>query len=153
MEMQHVFRSLTDNSVVDLVPYMKEKLAERNDISVYIGTDSQNYGSKTIYACVVVLHYGRNGGHVLYSKMKVERIKDRFSKLWKEVEFSLEVARHLEENGIHATYIDIDLNPDPRYGSNNVLRTAMGLVESMGFTPRCKPDSVAASYTADMLCR
>ena len=151
--MEHVFKSLTNERVVDLVPYLKEKLEENKNISLYIGTDSQNIGGKTIYACVIVLHNGNNGAHVLYSKMKFERIRERFTKLWKEVEISMEVAQYLDKHGIHAKYIDIDLNPDPKYGSNNVLRAAMGFVESFGYVPRCKPEAVAASYCADKLCK
>lgn len=151
--MEHVFRSLGNGKVVNLVPYLKDKLSEREDISIYIGCDSQNVGAKTIYAMVVVLHYGRNGGHVVYAKKKFDRIKDRFTKLWKEVEISMEVAQFLEANGIKATFVDIDLNPDPKYGSNNVLRAALGFVTACGFVPRCKPDAVAASYIADKLCQ
>jgi hypothetical protein len=151
--MERTFRSLSNEKVVDLIPYLKEKLSESDNIAIYIGCDSQNIGGKTVYACVIVLHYGNNGGHVLYSRMKVDRIRERFTKLWKEVEISMEVAEYLNENGIRAKYIDIDLNPDPRYGSNNVLRAALGFVESYGYTARCKPESFAASCAADRLCK
>jgi predicted RNase H-related nuclease YkuK (DUF458 family) len=151
--MERIFRSLGNEKVVDLVPYLKQKLSERDDISIYVGCDSQNIGSKTIYAVVIVLHHRTTGGHVLYSKAKFERIKERFTKLWKEVEISMEIAEYLNSHGIRATYIDIDLNPDPKYASNSVLRAAMGFVESMGYTPRCKPEAVSASYVADKLCK
>ena len=151
--MERVFKSLSNNKPVDLIPYLKEKLSEREDIAIYVGCDSQNVGDKTIYAAVIVLHYGRNGGHVIYTKEKFFRIKDRFTKLWKEVEISLEVAQFLDAHGIHANFIDIDLNPDPKYKSNSILRSAVGLVESMGYTARAKPDACAASYIADKLCQ
>ena len=151
--MEHIFRSLTNEKVVDLIPYLKEKLSEREDIKIYIGSDSQNIGPKTVYASVIVLHYGNSGAHVLYSKMKIEKVRERFAKLWKEVELSLEIAQYLTENGINATYIDIDLNPDPKYGSNNVLRAALGFAESFGYSVRCKPDALSASYAADRLCK
>ena len=151
--MEHVFRSLSNEKVVDLIPYLKEKIASADDIKIYIGTDSQNIGGKTVYASVIVLHYGNRGAHVVYSKTKVDRIRERFAKLWREVEISMEVAQYLRANDINATYIDIDLNPDPRYGSNNVLRAALGFVESMGYVARCKPDALAASYCADKLCK
>jgi len=151
--MEQVFRSLSNEKVVDLIPYLKEKLSTRDDIKIYVGCDSQNVGDKTIYATVIVLHFGNNGAHVLYSKAKFEKIKDRFKKLWNEVEFSMNVAQYLDANGIRATYIDIDLNPDPVYASNTVLRAALGFVESMGYVARCKPFAVSASYVADRLCR
>ena len=151
--MEHVFKNLGNGKVVDLVPHIKAKLAERKDISIYVGCDSQNIGAYTVYACVVVLHMGTNGGHVLFSKIKYNRIRDIFTRLWKEVEFSMEVARYLESQGVQkAQYIDIDLNPDPKYKSNAFLRAALGFVESYGYTPRCKPDAVSASYVADRIC-
>lgn len=156
--MKYVFKTLGKGAKVDLVPYIKQIFADEakkehgREISLYIGCDSQNIGSSTVYALVVVMHFGNNGGHVLYSKMKFERIRDSFVRLWKEVEMSLEVARYLEAEGIKAKYIDIDLNPDPKYRSNAVLRAALGLIESYGYTARCKPESIAASCCADRIC-
>jgi predicted RNase H-related nuclease YkuK (DUF458 family) len=151
--MDYTFKSLTNRKTIELIPYLKSKLEENENVSIYIGTDSQNIGKKTSYACVIVLHYGRNGAHVLYTQIKVERIRDRFNKLWKEVEISMEVAEHLDSHGIRAKFIDIDLNPDPMYGSNNVLRAALGFVESKGFIARVKPYAISASYAADRLCK
>jgi predicted RNase H-related nuclease YkuK (DUF458 family) len=152
--MERKFKSLTDDKPVNLIPYLKEKLAEADDISIYVGCDSQNQAGNTRYATVIVLHYGNRGGHVLYSKERVDRIRDSFTRLWKEVETSLEVAEYLTSHGIQRPrYIDIDLNPDPKYRSNQVLRAALGYVESLGYEPRCKPYAISASYIADKLCK
>jgi predicted RNase H-related nuclease YkuK (DUF458 family) len=89
-----------------------------------------------------------------YTKETVDRIRDSFSRLWKEVEISIEISEYLRESGIQKPkYIDIDLNPDPRYRSNQVLRAALGYIESMGYMPRCKPNAMSASYIADKLCK
>lgn len=151
--MEHVFKSLTNHKNVDLVPYVKSYLENKNDVKIYVGCDSQNVGNNTLYACVIVLYSIKKGGHVLYMKKKVDRIRDRFTRLWNEVELSMEIAMYLDSFGIHASGVDIDINPDPKYGSNNVLRSAMGLIESYGFVGRCKPFALAASYCADMLCK
>jgi predicted RNase H-related nuclease YkuK (DUF458 family) len=148
--MEKKFKRLSDHKVVDLIPYLKEKMA--NNVKIYIGADSQNLADSTNYATVIVLHYGNSGGHVLYYKETLPRVRNQFNRLWKEVEDSIEVAMYLADNGIQrATYIDLDLNPDPKYQSNTVLRAAMGYVESMGFTPRIKPNAAAASCCADHL--
>jgi predicted RNase H-related nuclease YkuK (DUF458 family) len=74
--------------------------------------------------------------------------------LWNEVEYSIEVAEYLTNNGIQRpSYIDLDLNPDPKYKSNQILRAALGYVESMGYIPRCKPNAMVASHVADALCK
>lgn len=144
---------------VDLIPYIKECIDRRtsekngvNDTEIYVGSDSQNSGSTTTYGVVIVLHYGNSGGHVLYSKNKVDRVKDGFTRLWNEVEMSLETAKYLETGGIKAKYIDIDLNPDPKYKSNTVLRAALGLIESYGYVARYKPNAISASSVADWIC-
>lgn len=152
--MDRKFQSLTNHEVIDLIPYLKEKLKSKEDIKIYVGSDSQNMGGRTMYALVVVLHYGNNGGHVIYSKKSVSRIRDRFTRLWNEVEDSVQLAQYLEENGIQKPdYIDLDFNPDPRYQSNSILRSALGYVESLGYHARCKPEAVAASCIADKICK
>jgi len=152
--MERKFQSLTNGQYIDLIPYLKMKLAEADDIKMYVGTDSQNIGQWTIYATVIVLHYGNRGGHVIYSKKKLPQIKDKFTKLWGEVQDSVDLAQYLESNGIEKpAYIDLDYNPDPKYQSNTVLRSALGYVESLGYKPRCKPYAVSASYIADKICK
>jgi predicted RNase H-related nuclease YkuK (DUF458 family) len=147
------FKSLTTRNEIDLIPYIKDFLSKNSDTSIFIGSDSQNTRNTT-FATVIVLHNTRKGGHVLYVKDIVPLIRDRFSRLWNEVEYSLQVANYLVEYEIpKPNFIDIDLNPDPKYKSNQVLRAALGYVESMGYTPRCKPNAVVASYVADAICK
>jgi predicted RNase H-related nuclease YkuK (DUF458 family) len=151
--MKTKFRRLGDGREVDLIPYVRTELEQNENVRIYIGTDSQNIGEKTVYATVVVLHYGNNGAHVLYSKTTFPRVKDNFTRLWNEVEYSLEVAEELYNGGLpRADYIDLDYNPDPIYRSNSVLRSALGYVESMGYKARMKPDAAAASCVADAIC-
>jgi predicted RNase H-related nuclease YkuK (DUF458 family) len=152
--MDRKFRSLSNGREIDLIPYLKDQLSKSEDIKMYVGTDSQNVGGKTIYATVIVLHRGNRGGHVIYSKKYVDRIKDKFTKLWNEVQDSVDLAQFLESYGIEKpAYIDLDFNPDPRFHSNTILRSALGYVESLGYVPRCKPDAISASYVADKICK
>lgn len=147
------FKRLADGRVIDLIPYIKDELTKSNDIRIYVGTDSQNIGDHTVYATVIVLHYGNNGGHVLYNKQSIPRVRDTFSRLWNEVELSLSTAEMMVAGGLpKADYIDLDLNPDPMYRSNSVLRSALGYVESLGYKARIKPNAAAASTCADMIC-
>ena len=151
MELQ--FKSLSNGNKIDLIPYVKEFLSKNTNTTIFIGSDSQNTRNTT-YAVVIVLHNPNKGGHVLYAKNTVPVITDRFTRLWKEVEYSLQTANFLVNNGIQKpAFIDIDLNPDPKYKSNQVLRAALGYVESMGYTPRCKPEAMVATYVADAICK
>jgi predicted RNase H-related nuclease YkuK (DUF458 family) len=143
-----VFRTLQDNKEMPLVPYLQENL--KGGVKLYIGCDSQNRGSWTYYALVVVVHKEKKGGRVLFHKYRVPRVRNTFDRLWREVEESIALAIALEQEGIpKADYIDLDVNPDPRYKSNSVFRAALGYVESMGYKARFKPDAAAASCCAD----
>jgi predicted RNase H-related nuclease YkuK (DUF458 family) len=72
------------------------------------------------------------------------------NEVWK----SVETAEILKNAGLpQVKYIDIDVNPDKRYKSNEVLRAAVGLVEGMGYTVRYKSLGVMATYAADMLVK
>lgn len=148
------FRKLSNRQVVDLQPYALDFLRENPDHRIYVGTDSQNMGRSTVYATVIVFHNSGVGGHVLYSKQVVPKIVDRFNRLWKEVEFSIEAAEQLKGLGLPPVdSIDLDLNPDPKYKSNMVLKAALGYVESMGYTARVKPNATMASCVADSIFR
>jgi predicted RNase H-related nuclease YkuK (DUF458 family) len=148
------FRRLSDKKMVNIIPYALEFLAENPDHTIYVGTDSQNIGKHTVYATVVVFHHPNRGGHVLYSKISIPRINDRYTKLWKEVELSIEAANMFNGLGLpHVDCIDLDLNPDPRYKSNQVLIAALGYVKSLGYNVRVKPNATIASTVADAIFR
>jgi len=151
--MNLTFKRLSDHRVVDLVDYVREAINTNEQVRLYIGTDSHNRGNSTVYGTVVVIHYGNRGGHVIYSKESIPRVRDTFSRLWREVDLSVQVAEELKSAGVAtADYIDLDFNPDPKYRSNSVLRSAVGYVESMGYVARTKPHAAAASYCADAIC-
>jgi len=67
---------------------------------------------------------------------------------------SVEVAEVLKnELSLIATWIDIDINPDPKYRSNQALATAVGIVTGMGYKVRHKGNSPVMTYAADMLVK
>jgi len=161
--MNRVFKSLTNRQKVDLIPYIQNYLLEHTETEIYIGCDSQNHARSTSYATVIVLHNKGRGGHVLFTQDETPRVKIgrqnaktevEFQRLWSEVERSIEIAEYLKSSNIkRPAFIDIDLNPDPQFKSNQALRAALGYVESLGYIVRCKPDAVSATYVADKLCK
>lgn len=152
--MERKFKRLHDKQIVNVVEYLKAKLEESPDAEIYIGCDSQVHGKQITYAIVIVLHRRGLGGHVIYNKEIEYTRRDMTSRLWREVELSLEVAEYLLENGVKkAKYIDIDVNPDRKYKSNILLASALGLVSWKGFEGRIKPFALAASRVADKLCK
>jgi predicted RNase H-related nuclease YkuK (DUF458 family) len=152
--MELAFKSLTNNQDIDLIKTIQNFLKNNNAVDIYVGCDSQNFKNSTSYAIAIVLYVKNKGGHILYSKETVPIIRDRYSRLWKEVERSIETAEFMRGHGIQRPlYIDLDLNPDPKYQSSQVLKAALGYVESMGYVPRSKPNAMIASHVADVLCK
>jgi predicted RNase H-related nuclease YkuK (DUF458 family) len=149
------WKDLSNEKEIDLAEYVRQYLIEKPNTQLFIGTDSQSKGSKTYYALVVVLYNEKKGGKVLFTKFFVPVIKDKWSKLWKEVELSLDVAAILHDSGIRKSLltIDLDYNTDEKYYSNTLLTSAVGFAKGMGYECRSKPDSPAASNVADMLVK
>jgi len=150
------FKRLTDRATVNLAEYLKEYIEQvgSENIRLYIGCDSQNKSEWTSYATTVVLHIGNTGCHVLYQRERVRpRINDFSTRLWKEVERSVEVALYLQEHGIEVDNIDLDLNADPNMRSNKLVSAAKGYVESLGMKANIKPDLLPAIHAADHMIK
>lgn len=148
------YKKLYSGEKVDLLDYVKEYMELNNDVEILIGCDSQNFSDKTIYAIVVALYHKGKGAHVLYNKWKTQREQTRSVRLLNEVWYAVEVAEAMKEAGIpKVKWIDIDINPDPRFKSNEVFRQAVGLVEGMGYEVRYKSLGPIATYAADHLVK
>jgi predicted RNase H-related nuclease YkuK (DUF458 family) len=148
------FRVMTDGTPVHLLEHVRAALDAQPDVEVLVGSDSQNRAGHTIYTTTVVLRYHRNGAHVLYRREKQRRVKDLWTRLWGEVERSLDVARSLsEEGGVRVSRIDMDLNSDPRFGSHKLHTTAVGYVRAQGYETRTKPELLIATWAANVLCQ
>ena len=148
------FLKLGDHSVIpDLAKYAKDQALSHEAVKIYVGSDSQVTGPTMKIATVIVFHYGNNGAHVAYRTLSVKTPSDNFSRLWLEVTSSMEIAMYLREQGLNITFVDLDLNEDPQWKSNEVLRSAIGYVTGSGFEARCKPHDAYAVRVADTLCR
>jgi predicted RNase H-related nuclease YkuK (DUF458 family) len=152
--MEKVYKTLSTNLHVDLVSYIKSYIQKHPETQVLIGCDSQNRKKETIYAIVIGLYKPGKGAHVIYSKFSTIREKENVNRLLNEVWFSVEVAEILKQDvGVVATWIDIDLNPDPKYRSNQALASAVGIVTGMGYSVRHKGHSPVMTYAADHLVK
>lgn len=152
--MKRIFKTLAQHNQVDLIPYIREYVSQHPNVEVLVGCDSQNRKRETIYAIVLGLYTPGKGAHVLYSKFAVNRERENTVRLLNEVWFSVEIAELLKaELGITPTWIDIDLNPDPKYKSNQALASAVGIVTGMGYKVRHKGHSPVMTYAADALVK
>lgn len=150
-----IWRDLGNRQEINLVDYIKNYLIKKPETRLFIGTDSQRRGKKVAYATVVVLYNEGKGGKVLYSKTMVPAIKDNFTRLFKEIELSLEIADKLCAGGIEQRLmaIDLDYNEDKKHYSNVLLTSALGWATSLGYECRTKPNAWCASYASDRLVK
>jgi predicted RNase H-related nuclease YkuK (DUF458 family) len=148
------YKKLYGKEELELVSYVKSYLESNEGVEILIGCDSHNQGEHTTYAIVVALYRNGKGAHVLYKRWKTKREQTRSIRLLNEVWYAVETAEEMREAGIpKPKWIDIDLNPDPRYKSNEVFRQAVGLVEGMGYEVRYKSLGPIATYAADHLVK
>jgi predicted RNase H-related nuclease YkuK (DUF458 family) len=149
-----IYKILYGKKEIDLIPYCKDYIEKHPETQVLIGCDSQNRRSETVYAVVVGLYSPGKGAHVIYSRFTTPRDKDNIVRLLNEVWKSVEVAEKIKtELNITATWIDIDLNPDPRYKSNAALASAVGVVTGMGYKVRHKGLDPMMTYASDKLVK
>lgn len=152
--MERQFKLLNNHQQIDLINYISEYLLTYPDVEILIGCDSQNQYLSTVYAIVVGLYRPGKGAHVLYAKWSTDFEKENTVRLLNEVWHSVEVAEFIKEKlNIKATWIDIDLNPDPKYKSNQVLTSAVGIVTGMGYKVRHKGNSPVMVYAADHIVK
>jgi len=148
------YKRLYDGVKVNLTSYIKKHIETKPDTDILIGCDSQNFIDKTVYAIVIALYDRGKGAHVLYNRWSSAVEPTRNTRLLNEVWYAVEAAEHLKAAGLpKVKWIDIDINPDPKYKSNEVLRQAVGLVEGMGYSVRYKTLGPIATYAADHLVK
>jgi predicted RNase H-related nuclease YkuK (DUF458 family) len=147
------YKKMGSGEHITLDHYLPDYLKKHPTVELFIGSDSHSYNNHTVYVTTLVFRYRKRGAHVVYSKERVPRINDLWSRLWDEMERSASLALHLRENhGVSVSQIDLDYNDNPKYPSYKVRQAAMGYIEALGFNPKTKPTMLPATGAADFLC-
>ena len=148
------FKKITGEILNEVEQYVKAYCNEHKGTEIMIGTDSQNRGGKTIYSTVIAMYNPGHGAHCIFKRWKTERERVRNTRLMNEVAASLETAEKLVEYGCpKPRYIDIDINPNPKYKSNEVYSSAKGWVEGMGYEVRFKRLGPLVTTFADWIVK
>ena len=149
-----MFKKFTGEKLPNTFDYIKEYINTHKDTQIIIGTDSQNKNKNTVYSTVIVLYTPGHGGHCLFRRWKTPKERVRQVRLLREVEESINIANELVQAGCpRPEYIDLDINPNPKYKSNEVYQTARGWVESMGYEVRFKTLAPLVTTVADWLVK
>lgn len=140
--------------LVDILEHCIEELKAFPSLKIHISTDSQNYGANTVYATVVVFRYGLRGAHYIYNKIRIPRIRDTFTRLYKEGELTIECAEYISNNiAVKVDVVEFDYNNKKITKSSNLVPVLKGWAESLGYKALVKPDELIAAKAADHLCR
>lgn len=152
--MDTTFKIKDTNTKVELVDYVRQYVDKYKETEILIGCDSQNKKRKTTYSVCVGLYRPGKGAHVIANTFQVPREKETVVRLINEVWHSIGVAELLVKEGLpKASFIDIDVNPSPKYKSHEAFKQAVGSVEGMGYNCRHKGNYPQMSYAADSLCK
>ena len=151
--MKNKFKKFDNKKIKDVIEYVKDYILKYPETEILIGSDSQTEKGFTTYCTVIVMYRPGKGGHCIYRKWKVKKVTVDSTRLLSEVWASVEVSNMLKDSGISIKYIDIDINPDPKYKSHVVYSGAKGLVEGMGYTCRAKTLAPRATSVADWIVK
>lgn len=152
---------LTEALVEDIREYLKDTPAGSEifigcDSSRYKGPQATWYASYTTAVCVArVDETGRRSGARVFfeteRKQDYDQRKDRpMMRMMQEAYFSVEAYQQLEEEFLdHEVEIHLDVNDDPKHGSNCARGAAVGIAMQTGRPVRTKPEAWAATHVAD----
>lgn len=148
MELTKRFKQV-EGGYVDVISHTLDIMKKHPMLTIHIGTDSQTDGDITTYVTVIAYRYTNNGVHYIYTKNKLPRINDLWTRLWKEAEMSIEVAEWFTSQVNIKVEIDMDYNQDKFWKSNQLIQAAQGWANSLGYKTNTKPDILVASRAAD----
>ncbi len=142
-----------EGNKVDPVSYTKKILKENPYVDIHIGTDSQSKAKKTLFTTVIAYRYGNRGVHYILSKIGLPKIKDMWTRLWKEAELSINISE-LITNTIDITIeIDMDYNESDNFKSHKLVAATKGWANSLGYKVNVKPNNQIATKAADHHCK
>lgn len=148
------FRRVSGELVKDITSHTLEVIRKYPDVEIHIGTDSQSQGHHTTYVSVIAYRLGSRGVHYIYHKEKVARIRDRFTKLFREAEETIAIAEWFTSK-IKSVRVelDFDYNADEAHYSQKLVSSTVGWANSLGYRVNIKPDKQIATRAADYHCR
>lgn len=152
--MMRIFKKI-DGTRVDIVSHTLEIVKNNPGVKIHIGSDSQNLAEQTVYVTAIAYRFGNNGVHYIYSKEKVGRINDMWTRLWREAELTIETAEWFTKkaNINIKVELDMDYNEDKFYKSNQLVNATRGWAQGLGYKVNNKPNTeMPAVRAADYHC-
>ena len=145
------WKTLKGERIADLRAFVRE--AARDGQTVHVGTDSLQGPRTTRFVTVLAILTPGKGGRAVYRWDAVPRIASLRERLLREVWRSVELSLSLTDVVPGPLSVHIDANPVVRHRSSAYVQELVGLVVGQGFKALIKPESWAASHTADHVVR
>lgn len=146
------FKLFGGKEIDNLETYIKNYQCKFSDCEIIIGTDSEQYRNYTKYVTVIGFIKPTKGVHIIYKSEKIKKIKDIFTRLWNEIEYTRIIADEIKNYVNKDITVHIDINNSKKEKSNMVHDSAVGYLTSLGYKVESKPNSWVASKAADWLC-
>lgn len=145
-----------------ILAYYEKNKDLTEEVSILIGTDSQNFDQTKCVSVICVIAKS-HGGIFFYEISRIPLIRDVRRKLYMETNDSLNLATALVEmlesdEKYHQLYsecpisIHIDAGNSDRGKTKELIPSLVGWVKAMGFPAKVKPESTACCV-ADKLSK
>lgn len=164
--MKYEFTKFSDGTKINILEYCNKMIKLYPDVKIYVGCDSQNHKDITNYVTAVVFRFPNKGASVIIKKERVKLIRDMWSKLWGELQRSIDVAGYIKFEGkIPIEKIELDFNENSNFDSNVIFKAAIGYVEQLGYSVSYKDNLkddgykqirnniLMSTWIADKACR
>ena len=127
-----LFKDISGQTI-DPVNHTLEVIKKYPYAEIHIGTDSQNINKQTLYATVIAYRLGSRGVHYILSKTQMDINRDMWTRLWREAEFSIDLAEWISQKISIKIEIDMDYNEDENFKSHKLISAAKGWANSLGY--------------------
>ncbi len=128
----------------------------KGEYTISVGTDSQSVDGYTKMVSVIALVRKSKGGIFFYDIFRIKKMKSLRQKIYKETQYSLDLASRVGEYIIKAKinasleiHVDIGYEGETRH----LIKEIAGWVMSMGFKCCMKPDAYTSTGIADKISK
>ena len=146
-----------------ILDYYERNKEHSQEISIIIGTDSQNFDETKVVSVICVLAVG-HGGIFFYRITREPLIRDVRQKLHTETNDSLVLAENLVEalesdSKYQEMYLNcpisihVDAGNSEKGKTKALIPELVGWIKSCGYDAHCKPDAFVASCVADKISK
>jgi|SRR3989344_280673 len=147
-----------DETIKEIIEFINE--FPKHEYRLVIGTDSQPNKNSVDFVNAIVIHRVNSGGRYFWKRIRKEynyklQLKAR---IFTEANLSIELALKILPL-VQKSLIDVSIKEIPEFElhvdigqkgkTKEMIKEIVGMVRGMGFEPKIKPHSYAASTIAD----